>query len=54
MQLGYTILYVPDVPATLKFYEVAFGPPRAFCMKAGTTASGRPAARRWRFQRTGS
>ena len=21
MQLGYTILYVPDVPATLKFYE---------------------------------
>ena len=25
MQLGYTILYVPDVPATLKFYEAAFG-----------------------------
>jgi lactoylglutathione lyase len=24
MQLGYTILYVPDVPATLKFYEAAF------------------------------
>jgi uncharacterized glyoxalase superfamily protein PhnB len=23
MQLGYTILYVPDVPATLKFYEAA-------------------------------
>lgn len=23
MQLGNTILYVPDVPATLKFYEVA-------------------------------
>ena len=21
MQLGYTILYLPDVPATLKFYE---------------------------------
>jgi catechol 2,3-dioxygenase-like lactoylglutathione lyase family enzyme len=27
MQLGYTILYVPDVPATLKFYEAAFGLP---------------------------
>jgi len=25
MQFGYTILYVPDVPATLKFYEAAFG-----------------------------
>jgi catechol 2,3-dioxygenase-like lactoylglutathione lyase family enzyme len=25
MQLGYTMLYVPDVPATLKFYEAAFG-----------------------------
>jgi DTW domain-containing protein len=25
MQLGCTILYVPDVPATLKFYEAAFG-----------------------------
>ncbi len=23
MQLGYTILYVPDVPATLTFYEAA-------------------------------
>ena len=25
MQFGYTILYVPDVPATLKFYQAAFG-----------------------------
>ena len=25
MQLGYTILNVPDVSATLKFYEAAFG-----------------------------
>ena len=25
MQLGYTILYVPDVPGTLKFCEAAFG-----------------------------
>lgn len=25
MQFGYTILYVSDVPATLRFYEAAFG-----------------------------
>ena len=25
MRFGYTILYVSDVPATLKFYEAAFG-----------------------------
>lgn len=25
MQLGFTILYVPDVKATLAFYEAAFG-----------------------------
>ncbi|MCA0177252.1 MAG: VOC family protein [Proteobacteria bacterium] len=25
MQLGYTILYVPDAPAALAFYEQAFG-----------------------------
>lgn len=25
MEFGYTIIYVPDVPASLKFYEAAFG-----------------------------
>lgn len=30
MRLAYTILYVPDVPATLAFYETAFGVPRRF------------------------
>ena len=25
MQFGYTILYVPDVPASLAFYQAAFG-----------------------------
>ena len=25
MKLGYTIIYVPDVPATVAFYEAAFG-----------------------------
>lgn len=25
MKLGYTIIYVPDVPATVGFYEAAFG-----------------------------
>ena len=35
MQLGYTILYVPDVPATLKFYESAFGLTTRFLHESG-------------------
>ena len=35
MQLGYTILYVPDVPATLKFYEAAFGLTTRFLAEGG-------------------
>lgn len=35
MQLGWTILYVPDVMATLAFYETAFGLARAFVDPAG-------------------
>ena len=35
MQLGYTILYVPDVPATLKFYEAAFGLTTRFLHEGG-------------------
>ncbi|WP_180125909.1 VOC family protein [Rhodoferax sp. BLA1] len=35
MQLGYTILYVPDVPATLKFYEAAFGLTTRFLDESG-------------------
>ncbi len=30
MKFGYTLLYVSDVPATLAFYEKAFGLERAF------------------------
>ncbi len=30
MRLAYTILYVPDVPSTLAFYEQAFGLTRRF------------------------
>jgi lactoylglutathione lyase len=30
MRLAYTILYVPDVPGTLAFYEQAFGLTRRF------------------------
>ena len=30
MKLGYTIVYVPDVPASLAFFEQAFGLPRKF------------------------
>ena len=35
MQLGYTILYVPDVPTTLKFYEAAFGLTTRFLHESG-------------------
>lgn len=35
MQLGYTILYVPDVPATLQFYEAAFGLATRFLHESG-------------------
>lgn len=35
LQLGYTILYVPDVPATLKFYEAAFGLATQFVHECG-------------------
>ncbi|MCQ9156163.1 VOC family protein [Acidomonas methanolica] len=30
MKLGYTIIYVADVPATVRFYEEAFGLERRF------------------------
>lgn len=35
MQFGYTILYVPDVPATLQFYEAAFGFSTRFLAEGG-------------------
>jgi catechol 2,3-dioxygenase-like lactoylglutathione lyase family enzyme len=36
MKLGYTILYVPDVAASLQFYEAAFGLKRRFLHESGT------------------
>jgi lactoylglutathione lyase len=36
MQLGYVILYVPDVPAALDFYERAFGLTRRFLHESNT------------------
>ncbi len=36
MRLGYLILYVPDVPATLAFYERAFGLSRRFLHESNT------------------
>lgn len=36
MKLRYTILYVPDVPAALEFYEKAFGLERDFLHESGT------------------
>lgn len=35
MQFGYTILYVEDVPATVAFYEAAFGLSRRFVHEEG-------------------
>jgi len=48
MNFGYTLLYVKDVPATMTFYEQAFGIKRAFLhesnaygeMDTGTTKLG--------------
>lgn len=36
MKLGYTILYVPDVAASLSFHEKAFGLKRRFLHESGT------------------
>jgi lactoylglutathione lyase len=36
MKFGYTIVYVPDVAASLAFYESAFGLPRRFLHESGT------------------
>ncbi|XXF75349.1 VOC family protein [Myxococcaceae bacterium GXIMD 01537] len=38
MKLGYVILYVPDVPASVAFYEKAFGLQRRFLHESGTYA----------------
>ena len=35
MKFGYTIAYVPDVPGSLKFFEVAFGLPTRFLHESG-------------------
>ncbi|TYK73697.1 VOC family protein [Comamonas sp. Z3] len=36
MKLGYTIVYVPDVPASLDFFTRAFGMQRRFLHESGT------------------
>ena len=36
MKLGYTIIYVPDVEASLQFFERAFGLKRRFLHESGT------------------
>ena len=38
MKLGYTIIYVPNVAASLSFFDAAFGH-AAFCMSLGTTVN---------------
>jgi lactoylglutathione lyase len=36
MKLGYTIIYVPDVSASIAFFEQAFGLKRRFLHESGT------------------
>ncbi len=36
MQFAYTIVYVSDVPASLKFFEAAFGLPTRFLHESGS------------------
>ena len=36
MKFGYTIIYVPDVPASLRFFEDAFGFARRFLHESNT------------------
>jgi catechol 2,3-dioxygenase-like lactoylglutathione lyase family enzyme len=36
MKLGYTIVYVPDVAASIQFFERAFGLKRKFLHESGT------------------
>ena len=36
MKLAYTIIYVPDVPTSLAFFEAAFGMTRKFLHESGT------------------
>ena len=36
MKFGYTIIYVPDVAASLAFFERAFGLSRRFLHESGT------------------
>jgi len=36
MKFGYILVYVPDVPASLNFFEQAFGFPRRFLHESGT------------------
>jgi len=36
MKLGYTIVYVPDVAASLRFYETAFGLKQRFLHESGS------------------
>jgi lactoylglutathione lyase len=36
LKFGYTIIYVPDVVASLSFFERAFGIPRRFLHESGT------------------
>jgi catechol 2,3-dioxygenase-like lactoylglutathione lyase family enzyme len=36
MKFGYTIIYVPDVSASLRFFETAFGFSRRFLHESGT------------------
>ncbi len=50
MKLGYTILYVSDVAATLEFYSAAFGLLESSSTKEVTTVSWPQEKRLWRLR----
>lgn len=47
MKFGYTIIYVPDVAASLSFFEIALGLSRQLLHESGTTARLNQAKPRW-------
>ena len=47
MKLGYTIIYVADVPRSITFYEAAFGLQRKFIHESNCMASWIQGKQRW-------
>ena len=54
MQFGYTIIYVPDVAASLAFFTRAFGLARRFLHESGTYGELETGQPPWRLRHTNS